>query len=230
MARESTIKLEFDLQDGATPVYSVLDTPGLTAGTTTLITLDAADPGIVAVPPSYVVNGYLTINGSGWATLDGKLHIITAVDTVGATVTIATDTSGETADLPADLTDILVGTSQWTHVCLSEFTTNPTTPGEIDATTMCDTERVNLPGLPSAGTAGFTGMFDLDDAGMLALEAASIDGVERYMIAKTRKGQVAIFYGVVSSFIMGSLAVEQAVTFTGTFTLKSKPTYGRVTV
>ena len=226
MARESTIKLEFDLQDAGTPVYSVLAAPGLTAGATTVITMNATDPGIVG--GDYEVNGYLIINGSGWPSLDGKLHIITAVGV--STVTIGTDTSAETAALPTDLTDILVGRTTFTHVCLSEFTTNPTTPGEVDVTTMCDTERVNLPGLPSAGTAGFTGMFDLDDPGMLALEAASIDGAERHMIAKTRRGQVGIFYGVVSSFIMGSLAVEQAVTYTGTFTLKSKPTYGRVTV
>lgn len=226
MARESTIKLEFDLS-GPTWVTAVLATPGLTKGTTTLVTLDAADPGLVA--GAYVVGGYMEINGSGWASLDGKLHVITAV---GAdTVTLGTDSSSETAALPATLTDIEVTYNEtWTHVCLSEFTPNPATPTEIDATTMCDTERVNLPGLPGAGTASFTGMFDLDDAGMLALRDAQVDAKDRWLVAKTRGGQLAMFFGVVSSFTMGALGVEQAVPFTGTMTLKKSPNYGRVAV
>jgi len=225
MARESTIKFEFELQNVAHDP-AVLDTPGVTAGTTTLITLDAADPGVVAVPPWYVVGEVLFIDGTGWPSLDGKAHMITAF-TPGATptVTVATDTSAETAPLPGDLTDITVTTFTWTHVCLSEFTPNPGTPGEIDATTMCDTERKNLPGLPTPGTASFTGMFDLDDAGMNALIAAQKDAVARYLVGYTRQGQSAVFHGVVSSFSIGSLTVEAAVTFTGTFTLDESPYY-----
>lgn len=226
MARESTIKLEFDLS-GPVTATAVLDDPGITKGATTLITFDAADPGMVA--DLYQVNGYLQIDGTGWPSLDGKLHVISAVDDVAHTVTIATDTSAETALLPADIADITVTYAEdWTHVCLSEFTPNPATPSEIDATTMCDTERVNLPGLPGAGTATFAGMFDLDDPGMLALQAAQQDAKERWLVAKTRGGQLAMFYGVVSSFTMGNLAVEQAVPFSGTMTLKRSPTYGRV--
>jgi hypothetical protein len=229
MARESTIKLEFDLQ-GATETAVVLATPGITKGATTQITLDAADPGLTANPVAYAVNGYLYIEGTGWPSLDGRLHVISAVDAANETVTISTDTSAETAPLPTPLTAITVTRSDWTHVCLSEFTPSPGTPGEIDATTMCDVERVNLPGLPSAGTASFTGMFDLDDPGMLAFKAALDDAGERFLVAKTRRGQVAMFYGVISSFSMGALTVEATVTFTGTMTLKRSPEYARMTV
>ena len=226
MARESTIKLEFELS-GPTWVTAVLDTPGITKGSSTIVTLDAADPGLLAT--AYVIGGYMAVDGTGWPSLDGKLHVITAVG--ASTVTLGTDSSAETAALPATLTDIKVTyTATWADVCLSEFTPNPATPGEIDATTMCDTERVNLPGLPGAGTASFTGMFDLDDAGMIALRDAQADAKERWLIAKTRGGQLAMFYGVVSSFTMGALGVEQAIPFTGTMTLKRSPNYGRVPV
>lgn len=224
MARESTIKLMFDLS-GVTWVTSTLD--AITKGTTTVITMDALDAGMVASPIDYAKNGYLWIDGTGWETLDGKLHVISAADDTAKTVTISTDTSAETATLPVDLVGVTVKRTTWTDVCLSEFTPNPATPSEIDATTMCDTERVNLPGLPGAGTASFTGMFDLDDAGMLALRDAQADAVERWLVAKTRGGQLAMFFGVVSSFTMGSLGIEQAVPFTGTMTLKKSPTYGR---
>ena len=228
MARESTIKLEFDLE-GPTDVPVLLVAPGITKGPTTQIHVDPTD--VTAVADGFAVNGYIKISGTGWKTLDNRLHIITAWDSGTDVITIATDTSAETAALPALLTDIkVVHNNLWTHVCLSEFTPSPGTPAEIDATTMCDVERVNLPGLPSAGTANFTGMFDLDDAGMLALREAYDSGDERWFVATTRKGQVAMFYGVISSFTMGALTVEAAVTFTGTMTLKQAPSYGRVSV
>jgi hypothetical protein len=224
MARESTIKLMFDLS-GRTWITSTLD--AITNGATTIITMDALDAGMAATPIAYAKNGYLWIDGTGWESLDGKLHVISAADGTARTVTISTDTSAETAPLPASLTGVTVKYTTWTDVCLSEFTPNPATPSEIDATTMCDTERVNLPGLPGAGTASFTGMFDLDDPGMIALRDAQADAVERWLVAKTRGGQLAMFFGVVSSFTMGALGIEQAIPFTGTMTLKKSPTYGR---
>lgn len=229
--RETTIRLEFDLQKpGAKPV--ALATPGLTksakAGDPTEIHLDPA------TTPLPVVGERITIDKTGWPSIDGKMHVITAVEATPATgtptdltVKIAADTFAETAALPTTLTDIEVTPLAFDHVCLSEFTPNPGTPGEVDATTMCDTARVSLPGLPTPGTASFTGMFDLDDAGMKALQAAEEDALPRYLIARTRKGQQAIFHGVVSAFSIGGLGVEQAVTFTGNFTLDRRPTYAK---
>jgi hypothetical protein len=232
MPRESTIKLEFALEAPGTGAIT-LKTPGITkstaAGTastpaTTVINYDDT----AAPTPMPKAGDLLLITGTGWPSLDGKLSKVTAVDDATAhTITIAADTFAEAAALPTTLTDIKVAMPTWAHVCLSEFSPNAGAPGEVDATTMCDTERVTLPGLPTPGTASFTGMFDLDDKGMLALQAAYEDGKPRYLIANTRRGQRAIFHGVVSSFGMGGLSVEGAVTFTGNFTLDRNPTYAK---
>lgn len=216
MARESTIKLEFDLEDPANNDALTLASPGITAGNPTTVKLDALT-GLAA-------GDYIFIDGTGWPSLDGKLHQISALDVPNTEIDLNTNSTGEVAALPA-LVDITVTKLAITEVCLSDFTPNTGAPGEIDVTTMCDTERNTLPGLSSPGTASFTGMTDLDDAGMLALSAAYDDAVARWMVARSRRGTLAIFHGVVSSFAPGTMGVEAALTYTGNFTLDKKPYY-----
>jgi hypothetical protein len=227
--RESTIKLEFALEKPPGESLALTGagvTKNTAAGTatapaTTTINLDTAK-----APTTAPVKGdWLIVTGTGWPSIDGKLLHVVSYDATAGTLAVAADTFKETA-VPV-LADIKADLLAWDHICLSEFSSNAGAPGEVDATTMCDTERVTLPGLPTPGTANFTGMFDLDDKGMLALQAAYEDGVSRWMIARTRRGQMAIFHGIVSAFTMGSLAVEGAITFTGGFTLDRNPSYAK---
>lgn len=228
MARESTIKYTFDLELAAR-ANATVETPGVTAAADAVITIDTADPGWSATPDWYRTGEMIYIDGTGWASLDGKLHMIKSTVPASGTITIETDTSAEVSALPA-FSEIIVHAIEWQEVCFSEFTPNPGTPGEIDTTTMCDTERRNLPGLATPGTANFTGMFDLDDDGMLAVIAAKDAATARYMVGTTRLGQAAVFHGIVSSASIGALTVETAVTFTGTFTLDESPYYMKVAV
>lgn len=232
--RETTVKLEFDLERPAAAGASgfTLKAPGLTksaaAGTaqapaTTVIHLDVTTPPATAPKKDDMV----IVTGTGWPSVDGKPLRVTAFDATSGDLTVAVDTFAEAAALPTTLTDIKAQALTFDHVCFSEFTPNPGTPGEVDATTMCDDARVTLPGLPTPGTASFTGMFDLDDKGMLAVQAAEADALPRWLIARTRKGQMAVFHGVVSAFSIGGLGVEQAVTYTGNFTLDRRPTYAK---
>ena len=229
MARESTIRYTFDLELAAR-ADAVVETPGVTAAADAVLTIDSADAGWSATPPWYAVGEMIYVDNTGWASLDGKLHMIKSVNSVAGTITIETDTSAEVTARPTPITAIIVHAIEWQEVCFSEFTPNPGTPGEIDTTTMCDTERRNLPGLATPGTANFTGMFDLDDEGMLAVIAAKDAATARFMVGTTRLGQAAVFHGIVSSASIGALTVETAVTFTGTFTLDESPYYMKVAV
>lgn len=224
MARETTIGLDFMLQSIAGSLTLELEAPGISAASNAVITIDADDPAWDVLPAVLVVGGLIGIDGTGWKSLDGKVHRITAV-TAGVSVTIATSTAGETA--LAALPDITAQILAWDHVCLQEFTPNVGAPGEVDATTMCDLERVNLPGLSSPGTASLTGVFNLDDTGMIAMKAAQADAVPRFLIAETRQGQRGIFHGVVSMFSMGALTVEGLVTYVGSFTMDRSATYAK---
>lgn len=221
MARESTIKFTF-LLEKAKRTAAVLETPGVTKAAATVINIANTDPGWTA--GWLAVGQLLYIENSGLPSLDGKLHIISASDVGTETVTLATDTSGDT-ETPAAFGDIDVYALEWTEVCLTEMTPSPGTPGEIDVTTLCDTDRVNLPGLAAPGTASFSGIFDVDDAGMQALITAKKDAVPRYLVGTSRRGQVAVFHGTVSSFSPGAITVEAAFTFTGSFTMDESPYY-----
>jgi hypothetical protein len=201
-----------------------LVTPGIVAGATTTVKTDPTDPLWDTTPVTYRPGELLLIKETGWASLDDKVHMITAVNAVSGDVTIATNTSAETDPLAA-FGDMVINAFTWDEVCLSEFTPNPGSPGEIDVTTMCDVERVNLPGLPTPGTANFTGMFDLEDDGMNAMIAAQADGETRYFVGVSRRGQMAVFHGVVSAFAPGTMTVESALTYTGNFTLDQSPYY-----
>mgnify|MGYP005613696699 FL=1 len=224
IARVTTLGLDFMLENPASHMTLTIEAPGISAAANAVITIDVADPAWAAVPAVLVVGGMISIDGTGWDSLDGKAHRITAVS-ADVSVTIATSTATETG--LADLADITVKILAFDHVCLSEFTPNVGAPGEVDATTMCDLERVNLPGLSSPGTASITGMFNLDDEGMLAMLAAQADALPRFLMAETRQGQRGIFHGVVSMFAMGGLAVEGMVTYVGSFTMDRSATYAK---
>jgi hypothetical protein len=111
------------------------------------------------------------------------------------------------------------------ETCFSEFGNEPSTPGEIDVTTMCDLERRNVAGLSSPGTASFGGPLDLTDAGQIHLIEAQKDGLTRNLIWVTRGGQTGIMAGTVSSFSAAPGGIEQAVTFNGNFQIKEAPVY-----
>lgn len=227
MARETTIKFDFMLERAkAAKALPPATGDMVTKGATTTLNLDPADPGFTAVNGVAPISAgqMIFVDGTGWASLDGMLHMITAAVSATGVVTLATDSSAETAVL-ADEADIVIQTLVWDHVCLSEFTPNTGAPGEVDVTTMCDTERRTLPGLSSPGTASFTGMFDLTDTGMQALIDAQKDATKRYFVGVSRRGQTAVFHGTVSAFAPGSMTVEAALTYTGSFTLDESPYY-----
>jgi hypothetical protein len=226
MARESTIGSVFSLEQHlAAPVSGDITavTQTLAGGKTTTLATDLANP---------VVGGYVVVSGSGWRSLDSKTaHRISAVlpaETTPAVLParIVVDVSTEMDTAPST-----VGASasaravSLVEVCFSEFGSESSKPGEVDVTTMCDTERRNVAGLSSAGSATFGGPLDLTDAGQLELIAAQKDGLNRALIWKTRSGQTGIMDGTVSSFAAGPQGVEQAVKFSGTFQISEAPTY-----
>jgi hypothetical protein len=226
MARESTIGSVFSLeQHPTTPVRGDITavTQTTAGGMTTTLATDLAAP---------MVGGYVVISGTGWRSIDSKTaHRISAVlpaETIPAVLParIVIDTSTEMDTAPAAIgTSASVRAVRLIEVCFSEFGSESSKPGEVDVTTMCDTERRNVAGLSNAGSATFGGPLDLTDAGQIELIAAQKDGLNRALIWKTRSGQTGIMDGTVSSFAAGPQGVEQAVKFSGTFQISEAPTY-----
>lgn len=209
MARESTIGSVFKLE-----TYPITTVSPLTAAS------KAAKAQITATH-SLAVGDYVVISGTGMKSLDRMTaHRVSAV--TGTTAfTIDTDTTNDAA---AATTGSFREVSL-VETCFAEFGNEPSTPGEVDVTTMCDTERRNVPGLSSPGSATFGGPLDLTDAGQKELIEAQKGAETRNLIWITRGGQTGIMAGVVSSFAAGPSGVEQAVSFSGSFQIKEAPVY-----
>lgn len=209
MARESTIGSTFHLET----------LPAGTAGTITGAT--AASKAEVTTTTTVAVGDFVRIGGTGWPSLDRKTsHRVSAVGT--GKIVLDTDTSKETGTAPTAGSIVKVVDQE---VCFAEFGVDSPAPNDVDVTTMCDLERRNVAGLSNPGSATFGGPLDLTDSGIQALIHAQADGLARSMRWKTRNGQTGLLYGVVSSFTGGPQGVEQAVTFSGTFTVQDRAIY-----
>lgn len=209
MARESTIGSVFKME--VPPTSGTPDSiTAATKGTTTEITTTG----------TYAVGDFAVIEGTGWKSLDrATAHRVSSLGT--GKITIDTDTSDETGAVSAGTVRKLT----LVETCFAEFTPESSKPGEVDVTTMCDTERRNVAGLSSPGSASFGGPLDLTDAGQKELIAAHKDGVTRNLLWITRGGQTGVMSGTVSSFAAGPSGVEQAVSFSGTFQIGESPVY-----
>ena len=210
MARESTIGSVFKLETAPPAATTVV-----TAAT------KAAMAVLTSTGMTMVKGDFCVIAGTGLESLD-RLTAHRVFAATATSLTVETDTTDDTG------TDSGAGTVRkltLVETCFAEFGNEPTTPGEVDVTTMCDTERRNVPGLSSPGSATFSGPLDLSDAGQKELIKAQKGAETRNLIWITRGGQTGIMAGVVSSWAAAPPGVEQAVQFSGTFQIKESPVY-----
>jgi hypothetical protein len=209
MARESTIGSIFKIE-----------TMPVTATTPATAATKAAMAVITTVGATLVKGDFIVIAGTGFKTLD-RLAAHRVFLATATSITVETDTTLETATATAGTMRKVTQIES----CFAEFGNEPTTPGEVDVTTMCDLERRNVAGLSSPGSATFSGPLDLSDAGQKELIKAQKDGLTRNLIWVTRGGQTGIMAGVVSAFAASPPGVEQAVQFSGSFQIKEAPVY-----
>ena len=207
MARESTIGSVFYLED----------LPAAAGAAITAAT--AATKAVITATNTLAVGDFVRISGTGMKSLDRMTsHRVSTAS--GTSFTVDTDSTGDTPATDGEFVKVAA-----TEVCFAEFGVEAATPGEVDVTTMCDTERRNVPGLSSPGSATFGGPLDLTDAGQKEIMEAQRDASTRNLIWITRGGQTGIMAGVVSSFSAAPGGVEQAVSFNGSFQIKEAPVY-----
>lgn len=211
MARESTIGSTFYLEESREAGTAITAT---TKGKTTSLTVGALPAGAVA-------GGWAFVSGTGHKSLDRKSpHRI--VSASASAVVLQTDSSADVAgteDTP------MITVAKLVETCFSEFSPDSPAPGEVDVTTMCDTERRTVAGLSSVGSISFGGPLDMSDKGIQHLIASRNDGLARALVWVTRGGQAASMFGQVSSFVGAPQGVEQAVTFSGSFQVQEGPFY-----
>lgn len=203
-------KVYFDTGGADTPIAIT----AITAAAPAVITVDGADIG------SFVVGGVVGIDGTGFASVDGKSFFI---DAVGATtVTLrGSDTSGEAGTIGEDA-EATVHSQQ--EICFSSLTTSSPPATDIDVTTICDDQKKTLSGLPQPGTVQFEGFYDSVDAGYLAMVELFESGEETLVAIRFSDGS-EIDLPVIVDSMSESIGVDQAVTYSATGKITGKRTY-----
>ncbi|MDP3322644.1 MAG: phage tail tube protein [Hydrogenophaga sp.] len=96
----------------------------------------------------------------------------------------------------------------------------------IDTTTIHDNARTQMPGLPAATTFTFDNIWDVSDAGLLAMKTASDAQAKRaFKFTFGAGGQIMTFNGYVGANLLPGGQAQGLVTTPTTITMNSVPSY-----
>lgn len=96
----------------------------------------------------------------------------------------------------------------------------------IDITTIHDNSKKEMPGLPAASTFSFDNIWDVSDAGLLAMKTASDAQAKRaFKFTFGSGGQIMVFAGYVGATLLPAGNAQDKVTTSTTITMQGSPSY-----
>lgn len=96
----------------------------------------------------------------------------------------------------------------------------------IDTTTIHANARTQMPGLPEAATFNFDNIWDVSDAGLLAMKSASDAQSKRaFKFTFGAGGQIMVFAGYVGANLLPGGQAQQLVTTSAAITMNGTPSY-----
>ncbi|MCP4091420.1 MAG: phage tail protein, partial [Gammaproteobacteria bacterium] len=95
----------------------------------------------------------------------------------------------------------------------------------IDTTTIHDNVATQIPGLASASSFSFENIWDVSDAGLLAMKVASDNKEQRAMKFVFADGQIMVFNGYVGATLLPGGSAQDLVTTSSVITMYGTPTY-----
>lgn len=190
-------------------------------------------PCVLTITNTAVVGDSVFITGSGWTSLDNRMHQITLV--TGTSITINVDTSNELGTLSSNaLGAIYDQADDWTEACLQGVDLDSGTADTIAVGTFCDA-GASLAGAIPNGTLNITGFVDPQDAGYEALRTASADGLPRNFrlvlpkaanpASTTNNGGVYYFPNATVGAVSESYQTGAAATYTSSIVLGAKSSF-----
>lgn len=210
---------------GMTVWLEKIDAPAVTPVAITSGT--AAKPTVLTLetfPLGMAVNNVVLVQGTGVESLDGNTFNVSAIDATAKTITLAgSDATGEsiTGGTIADVTGSFV------EFCVASIDRQQEPAASISVGTTCD-PSAQVAGDTTAGTLAVSGFVDYASAGFLEFMKAVDDGKPRDLIVKlpeTAGGGTIVFHDVTASGFSETFAVNAAASWTGEFTLSTKPEY-----
>lgn len=182
-----------------------------------------ASPGVVTTAAAVPANGaYVLINAQGMTQIDGRVFRVSASG-AGVFSLEGEDTTLYDAFTSGTFQVLTLGTS------ITTATTVNAAGGDfpfIDTTTIHASVKTQMPGLPNASSFDFENIWDVSDAGLLAMKAAAdVQGQRAFKFTFGQAGQIMVFNGFVGATLLPGGQAQQLVTTKAVITMFGRPTY-----
>lgn len=194
----------------------------------TITGITKANPGVVSYTDagsSDPSNGdYVLLTVNGMHQMNGRVARVANVNGAGNTFELeGIDTTLFDTFTSGTFEVITFGTSITTATSLSA------SGGDfdfIDTTTIHGNTKTQVPGLANPATYQFDNIWDVSDAGLLAMKAASDAQAQRcFKFTFGTGGQVMVFAGYVGASLLPGGSAQQLVTTQAVITMFGAPTY-----
>lgn len=189
----------------------------------TISAITKANPGVVSSTAHGLNNGdYVALSVLGMAQLNDRVARV-ANKTADTFELEGIDTSAFDTFTSGTAEAITFGTS-----ITSATSINSSGGGFdfIDTTTIHGNAKTQMPGLPAAATFTFENIWDVADAGLLAMKTASDAQAKRaFKFTFGAGGQIMVFLGYVGANLLPGGQAQGLVTTSTTITMNGTPSY-----
>jgi hypothetical protein len=190
------------------------------AAATTITAITKASPGVVtSVAHGYADGDYLVLTITGMSQLD---DMVVRVDNK------TTDTYELEGVDTTDFDTFATGTAEKITfgTTLATATGVNASGGDfdfIDTTTIHDTVKKQIPGIANPATFTFENIWDVSDAGLIALKAASDAQAKRAVRFSFANGQKLVFTGYIGASLLPTGGAQELVKTSAVITMFGKP-------
>ena len=193
------------------------------AATKTITAITKASTGVVSSTAHGYSNGdYVLILAQGMYQVNYRVFRVSAVATDSFSLE-GEDTTNYGTFVSGTAQKITFGTS------VTSATTLTSSGGNfamIDTTTIHMNQKSQIPGLPDAATFDMDNIWDVSDAGLIAMKAAYDAQAKRaFKFTFGTGGQIMVFTGYVGANLLPGGSAQQLVTTKAVITMSGSPTY-----
>ena len=188
----------------------------------TITAISKASEGVVTATNTLSNGDFVKLSVQGMFQLDGRVARVSSVS--GASFTLeGVDTTLFDTFTTGTANKITFGTS------ITTATTLNASGGDfdfLDTTTIHVNSKTQIPGSASAATYTFDNIWDVTDAGLLAMKLAGDAQSQRaFKFTFGTGGQIMVFNGYVAANLLPGGSAQQLVTTPSAITMFGSPTY-----
>lgn len=165
---------------------------------------------------------YITVTSQGMWQVNDRVFRVSSAS--GSTLTLeGEDTTNYDTFTSGSLQKITFGTSVTTATNLSSSGGNF---DMIDTTTIHQNQKSQIPGLPAAASYDMDNIWDVSDAGLIALKQAyDAQSKRAFKFTFGTGGQIMVFTGYVGANLLPGGSAQQLVTTKAVISMSGSPTY-----